>query len=143
MGQYLQDGRRNIFETVLRFTQPPVVEDLKLDVASAEKNAGLSDYYVPELESSLDGLEYLAGQELSYLNQKALEATIDAHRAGGIPVFEITAPDFSARSFGALVYFFELACALSAKLAGVNPFDQPGVEAYKTAMFHLLGKAGF
>lgn len=143
MGQYLQDGRRNIFETVLQFTQPPVVEDLKLDVASAEKNAGLSDYYVPELESSLDGLEYLAGQELSYLNQKALEATIDAHRAGGIPVFEITAPDFSARSFGALIYFFELACALSAKLAGVNPFDQPGVEAYKENMFKLLGKPGY
>ncbi len=126
LGQYLQDGRRNIFETMLEFEQPPVI-----------------DFVVPSSIQNLDGLNYLAGKNLSFINQNALDATIAAHRSGGIPVLEIKAPDLSVRSLGALVYFFELACAISAKLQGVNPFDQPGVEAYKTNMFTRLGKPGF
>lgn len=123
LGQYMQDGRRNIFETMISFIKEPEV-----------------DFEIPELKQDLDQLNYLAGKKLSYVNEQARLATIEAHRAGGIPVFEVVAPDYSAESFGALIYFFELACALSAKLSGVNPFDQPGVEAYKTAMFRLLGK---
>ena len=126
LGQYLQEGRRNIFETMLEFSSAPA-----------------SSLIVPKLASNLDGLAYLEGKTLTYLNQKALEATVAAHRSGGIPVFEIIAPAQSAESFGALVFFFEVACALSAKLSDVNPFDQPGVEAYKQNMFHLLGKPGF
>ncbi len=126
LGQYMQDGRRNLIETMLEFTTPPEV-----------------DFTVPSLAQNLDGLQYIEGKSLNFLNQTALAATVAAHRAGGIPVFEIAAPDFSARSFGALIFFFECACALSALLSGVNPFDQPGVEAYKANMFHLLGKPGF
>lgn len=126
LGQYLQEGRRNIFETMLSFVKPPEV-----------------DFEIPELKQDLDQLNYLAGKKLSFVNEQARLATIEAHRAGGIPVFEVMMPDYSVESFGGLIYFFELACALSAKMTGVNPFDQPGVEAYKTAMFRLLGKTGF
>ncbi len=126
LGQYLQDGRRNIFETVLKIEHPTADE-----------------ISVPKLSAGLDGLAYLEGKTLDYLNQTALEATVAAHREGGIPVSVITVPRLHERSLGALIYFFELACALSAKLSGVNPFDQPGVEAYKRNMFHLLGKPGF
>lgn len=126
LGQYLQDGRRNIFETMLRFSEEsaPAVT-------------------VPRLAKDLDGLKYLEGKTLDFLNTKALEATVAAHRDGGIPVSEIIIPALDEKSLGALIYFFELSCALSAKLSGVNPFDQPGVEAYKRNMFHLLGKPGF
>lgn len=126
LGQYLQEGRRNLFETMLEFTTPPA-----------------SDLVVPTAPDNLDGLQYLEGKSLTELNQKALEATVAAHRDGGIPVVELTAPDQSATSLGALVFFFEAACAISAQLTGVNPFDQPGVEAYKTNLFRLLGKPGF
>lgn len=126
LGQYLQEGRRNIFETVIKITRP-----------------GEHEIKVPQLENDLDGLKYLEGQTLDYLNQTALAATVAAHREGGIPVSEITILDLHERSIGSLIYFFELACALSAKLSKVNPFDQPGVEAYKRNMFHLLGKPGF
>lgn len=126
LGQYLQDGRRNIFETMLRF---------------AKDNT--SSLTVPVLPKDLDGLKYLEGKTISYINNQALEATIAAHRAGGIPVSEITLPSLDECSLGALIYFFELSCAISAKLSGVNPFDQPGVETYKRNMFHLLGKPGF
>ena len=126
LGQYLQDGRRNIFETMLRFSE---------DDAPAVT--------VPRLAKDLDGLKYLEGKTLDFLNTKALEATVAAHREGGIPVSEITIPTLDEKSLGALIYFFELSCALSAKLSGVNPFDQPGVEAYKRNMFHLLGKPRF
>lgn len=126
LGQYLQEGRRNIFETMLEFEQPSSI-----------------DFSVPSDAQNLDGLNYLAGKNLSFINQNALDATIAAHRSGGIPILEIKSPDLSASSLGALVYFFELACAISAKLQGVNPFDQPGVEAYKTNMFARLGKPGF
>lgn len=126
LGQYLQDGRRNIFETMLRFSE---------DDAPAVT--------VPRLAKDLDGLKYLEGKTLDFLNTKALEATVAAHREGGIPVSEITIPTLDEKSLGALIYFFELSCALSAKLSGVNPFDQPSVEAYKRNMFHLLGKPRF
>jgi glucose-6-phosphate isomerase len=97
------------------------------------------DIEVPEMSENLDGLKYLEGSELGYINSKAKDATITAH-SQHIPVFEIVMPDLSARSLGSLVYFFELACAISAKFEQVNPFDQPGVEAYKNEMFRLLGK---
>lgn len=126
LGQYLQEGRRNIFETMLEFATPPA-----------------SELTVPQVSDNLDGLKYLEGKTLTELNQKALEATVTAHRDGGIPVVELIAPDQSTPSLGALIFFFETACALSAQLVGVNPFDQPGVKAYKTNMFHLLGKPGF
>lgn len=126
LGQYLQEGRRNIFETMLEFATPPA-----------------SELTVPQANDNLDGLQYLEGKTLTELNQKALEATVTAHRDGGIPVVELIAPDQSTPSLGALIFFFETACALSAQLVGVNPFDQPGVEAYKNNMFHLLGKPGF
>lgn len=126
LGQYLQDGRRNIFETMLRFSEE-----------------GAPAVTVPRLAKDLDGLKYLEGKTLDFLNTKALEATVAAHREGGIPVSEITIPTLDEKSLGALIYFFELSCALSAKLSGVNPFDQPGVEAYKRNMFHLLGKPRF
>lgn len=125
LGQYLQEGRRNIFETVLDFQTPA------------------SSITVPAMTANLDGLAYLEGRPLSELNHIALVATVNAHRDGGIPVFTLSAPAISERTLGALVFFFELACAMSATLSGVNPFDQPGVEAYKTNMFKLLGKPGF
>lgn len=128
LGQYLQEGRRNIFETILNF-QTSSLQDRELKV--------------PHSSSDLDGLQYLEGKTLDEINRVAMKATIQAHRDGGIPVDEIIIPDFSTKSFGALVYFFELSCALSARLGNINPFDQPGVEAYKKNMFHLLGKPGF
>lgn len=127
LGQYLQDGRRNIFETVLEIADP-----------------GEIDFAVPILPGAdVDGLKYLEDRRLSEINRIACEATIAAHRTGGIPVFEVELPALDAKSLGAAIYFFEYACALSAKLCGVNPFDQPGVEAYKQNMFHLLGKPGY
>ena len=126
LGQYLQEGRRNIFETVLSFDPDPE-----------------TDFIIPESAQNLDGLNYLAGKKLSYLNQTAEAATISAHRAGGIPVYQLMTDKIDIRTMGALIYFFELSCAISAKLSGVNPFNQPGVEAYKNNMFHLLGKPGF
>ncbi len=124
LGQYMQDGRRNIFETVLE-----VEKYLQPDLA------------VPVIPGAdVDGLKYLEDRMLSDINRVATQATVIAHRTGGIPVSEIIAPDLSEHSLGALIYFFEYACALSAKLSGVNPFDQPGVEQYKRNMFTLLGK---
>lgn len=127
LGQYIQEGRRDIFETVLEIAK-----------------ASTTDYAIPILPGAdVDGLKYLEDRMLSDINRTACEATITAHRAGGIPVSEIIMPDLSERSLGALLYFFEYACALSAQLSGVDPFDQPGVEMYKNNMFKLLGKPGF
>ena len=126
MGQYLQQGRRNIMETVVKITTP-----------------NPRSIVVPEDKENLDDLNYLAGKSLDYINAKAEEATVRAHRLGGIPVLEIEMPDFSERTIGEMIYFFELSCALSASISGVNPFDQPGVETYKQNMFSLLGKPGF
>ena len=121
LGQYMQEGRRNIFETIINVTdENPLIT-------------------VPSLEENLDGLKYLEGKSLAYINQNALRATVTAH-SDSIPVVEITTPEINEVELGKLIYFFELSCAISAKLQGVNPFDQPGVEAYKNEMFRLLGK---
>ena len=123
MGQYIQQGRRNLFETVVKITTPTQ-----------------RSIVVPNDPANLDGLNYLAGNNLDAINQKALEATVRAHRLGGIPVLEIEIPNLSASTIGELIYFFELSCAISAKICGVNPIDQPGVETYKQNMFQLLGR---
>ena len=125
LGQYLQDGRRNIFETVVKIT-------------TATENIN-----VTATPDNLDGLDYLEGRSINYINEQALNATVAAHKAGGIPVLEIEMPNLTEQAIGALIFFFEIGCAVSAKLSKVNPFDQPGVEAYKTEMFKLLGKPGF
>ena len=125
MGQYIQQGRRNLFETF---------------VEVRDDYAGVT---VPEATDDLDGLKYLEGRELDYINKTANAATREAHTSGGVPVLEIIIPTVDERSLGALIYFFEMSCALSGFTLGVNPFDQPGVEAYKTRMFELLGKPGY
>ena len=125
MGQYIQQGRRNLFETF---------------VEVRDEYAGV---VVPEMTDNLDGLKYLEGRELDYINKMANAATREAHMSGGVPVLEIIMPTIDERSLGALIYFFEMSCALSGFTLGVNPFNQPGVEAYKTRMFELLGKPGY
>ncbi|MCL2368519.1 MAG: glucose-6-phosphate isomerase [Oscillospiraceae bacterium] len=124
MGQYLQDGMRNLTETVISF------ERFRRDLT------------LPELPEDLDGLNYLAGQNLESINHNARRATTEAHIEGGVPVLEISLPDMGETTFGQLVYFFQYACALSGYLQGINPFDQPGVEAYKKNMFRRLGRPG-
>lgn len=130
LGQYMQQGRPNIFETILTFERNP---------APKYMNRLNPEITVPKMPENLDELAYLEDEELGVINGKAKDATITAH-SQHIPVFEIVMPDLSARSLGSLIYFFELACAISAKFEQVNPFDQPGVEAYKKEMFKLLGK---
>ena len=149
LGQYIQQVRRNIIETVVKITTEPATSTTTSQQPSTETAAPASSYTatplitVPKFGQDQDGLGYLEGKSLDYIASKALEATVDAHRAGGIPVFELEIEELSARTIGHLIFFFEYACAISAKLQGVNPFDQPGVEAYKNNMFHLLGKPGF
>ena len=130
LGQYMQEGRPNIFETILTFKNMPAPKNLK------RINPQL---VVPKMTENLDGLKYLEEKELGFINEKAKDATITAH-AKHIPVLELVIPSLSERSLGALIYFFELACAISAKFEQVDPFNQPGVEAYKQEMFRLLGK---
>lgn len=125
LGQYIQEGRRNLFETVVIAEKPP------------------SDIEIGMAEDDLDGLNYLAGMSVDDVNKKAVEGTMIAHVDGGVPNVLIRVPDLSPHTFGYLVYFFELSCAVSGYLLGVNPFDQPGVEAYKKNMFALLGKPGY
>ena len=125
MGQYMQEGRRMLQETVVFF------DKARTSIA------------VPSDEENLDGLNYLAGREMSYINEKAMQATKAAHISGGVPVTEIRLPEISEETVGALIYFFEYACGVSGYISGVNPFNQPGVEAYKKNMFHLLGKPGY
>ncbi len=125
LGQYVQDGLRNLFETVLYVENPAC------------------DILIPEDPENLDGLNYIAGKPLSFVNQKACEGTALAHVSGEVPNLMITIPELSAYYFGQLVYFFEKACGISGYLLGVNPFDQPGVEDYKRNMFALLGKPGY
>lgn len=125
LGQYIQEGRRNIFETAL------VLEKVK------------SNLKVPTAEADLDGLGYLEGKTLHYVNGKAIEGVRNAHVAGAVPNIRLIIPKADAENLGYLFYFFEKACAISGYLLGVNPFDQPGVEAYKRSMFELLGKPGF
>ena len=125
MGQYMQEGRRNLFETFVKIKQ-------------AHKGVK-----VPKFGEDLDGLAYLEGKELSYISKKANEATEKAHFAGGVPTISLTMPELDERSLGALIYFFEMSCALSGFCLGVNPFNQPGVEEYKKNMFKLLKKPGY
>ncbi len=125
LGQYIQDGQRTLFETVLTI-----------------KDCG-GDYTIPTDADNVDGLNFIAGKTLDYVNKTAMLATLLAHNDGGVPNIVIELEDRSAASFGYLVYFFELACAVSGYILGVNPFDQPGVEAYKKNMFALLGKPGY
>ena len=125
LGQFIQDGSRIMFETVLSF------ENSETDIT------------INNDEDNLDNLNYLVGKKLSYINQKAMEGTIKAHVAGEVPNIKINIKDLTTKSIGELIYFFEKACAMSAELLEVNPFNQPGVEAYKTNMFELLEKPGY
>jgi glucose-6-phosphate isomerase len=125
MGQYLQEGRRDILETMLW------VKKEEVDIA------------VPKDKDDREGLNFLAGKKLSWVNEQAMKGTAAAHKDGGVPVLRLTMNEISEYSLGYLYYFFEMACAISGTLLGVNPFDQPGVEAYKKNMFALLGKKGY
>jgi glucose-6-phosphate isomerase len=125
LGQYIQEGERHLFETIIKVT-----------------NAG-EDVLIPREDKDLDELNYLHQKPLSYVNLQALKGTMMAHKDGGVPNMLLEIPAFDAYTFGYLVYFFEIACAMSAYLIDVNPFNQPGVEAYKKNMFALLGKKGF
>ncbi len=125
MGQYIQDGMRFIFETVI-------------DVEKAAHSVT-----VKEDSENLDGLNYLAGMDLDHINKQAMKGTVMAHESGGVPNIILHVPELTAYHFGAMVYFFEKACGISGYMLGVNPFDQPGVEAYKRNMFRLLGKPGY
>ncbi len=125
MGQYIQDGRRLMFETVLKVESPN------------------SDIEVPYDEANVDKLNFLAGKTVDFVNTKAFQGTLLAHTDGSVPNLVINIPKLDAYHFGALVYFFEKACGVSGYILGVNPFNQPGVEAYKKNMFALLGKPGF
>ncbi len=122
LGQYIQEGRRNLFETVISIEKPERDITLKME------------------EDDLDNLNYLAGKTLSYVNKKAMEGTIEAHVDGDVPNIVVNIEKLDANNIGQLIYFFELACAMSGEILGVNPFNQPGVEKYKTNMFRLLGK---
>ena len=125
MGQYIQEGKRILFETVLN------VENAKREIT------------IDEVDVDLDGLNYLAGKTVDFVNKKAFQGTLLAHTDGNVPNLIVNIPKLDEYNFGYLVYFFEKACALSGYILGVNPFDQPGVEAYKKNMFALLGKPGF
>lgn len=125
MGQYIQDGERNLMETVL-----------KVKTNSSEITIQADD-------QNLDGLNYLAGKEMGYVNTKAMEGTIQAHVNGNVPNLLIEIEQLDEENIGELIYFFEKAVAMSGYLLGVNPFNQPGVEEYKKNMFHLLEKPGY
>ena len=125
MGQYIQDGLRNLFETVIS------VENSNHELR------------IPMESDDLDQLNYIAGKRISEVNHKAELGTVLAHEDGGVPNIRIVIPEVSAYVLGELIYFFEMACAVSGYMLDVNPFDQPGVEAYKKNMFALLGKKGF
>ena len=125
MGQYIQDGRRGLFETVLNIEAP------KKDITLGED------------KDNIDGLNFLAGKTLDYVNKKAFQGTVLAHVSGGVPNMVVSIDKADEYHFGYMVYFFEKACGISGYLLGVNPFDQPGVEEYKKNMFALLGKPGY
>lgn len=125
LGQYIQEGRRIMFETVLN------IENIEKDIT------------INFDEDNLDNLNYLQEKKLSYVNQKAMEGTIQAHTEGGVPNIVMDIDYLNEESLGELIYFFEKACAMSAELLEVNPFNQPGVEKYKTNMFKLLKKPGY
>ncbi len=124
MGQYIQDGLKNIFETVILVGEPA------------------NKLIIPEDSQNLDGLNYLAGKRLQDVNEMAARGTVMAHVDGNVPNMQIHIPVINEKTLGELIYFFEMSCAVSGYILGVNPFDQPGVEAYKRNMFALLGKPG-
>lgn len=125
MGQYIQQGQRNLIETVINVVKPQ------------------SDIEIKKDEDNLDGMNFVAGKTLDYVCKKAMEGTIQAHVNGGVPNVLIDLETLNEENLGALIYFFELACAMSGSILGVNPFNQPGVEEYKKNMFRLLGKPGY
>ena len=125
MGQYIQEGRRNLFETVISIENPK------------------SDITINSDEDNLDGLNYLAGKTLDYVNKKAMEGTVEAHVSGDVPNIMLSIENLDEENLGELIYFFEKACAMSGMILGVNPFNQPGVEEYKKNMFKLLKKPGY
>ena len=125
MGQYIQEGKRNIFETVIKI------------------NKNQSEITIQPDDRNLDGLNYLAGKELGYVNSKAMEGTVLAHVKGNVPNLMIEIEELNEENLGHLIYFFEKACAVSGNILGVNPFNQPGVEEYKKNMFRLLEKPGY
>ncbi|WP_251547332.1 glucose-6-phosphate isomerase [Limosilactobacillus caecicola] len=125
LGQYIQEGRRFLMETVVKLDEPN------------------HDMTIPDAKSNLDGLEYLQGKNMDWVNTKAYEAVVAAHTTGGVPVMTVHIDKEDEYTLGYLIYFFEVAIAISGYLNGINPFNQPGVEAYKTNMFGLLGKPGY
>ena len=125
MGQWIQEGERTIFETVLSVNKPN------------------KTMVIPTDEANLDGLNFLAGKRVDEVNKMAELGTMLAHVDGGVPNICIEIPEMNEYEFGYLVYFFEKACAISGYVLGVNPFNQPGVESYKKNMFALLGKPGY
>src|SRR5690606_35213862 len=122
LGQLIQDGKRNIFETTINVEIPR------------------RDLIVKEIEDDIDGLNFIAGKTVDFVNKKAFEGTVKAHTEGQVPNLIINIPELNEYYIGKLMYFFEKACAISGYILGVNPFDQPGVEKYKKNMFQLLGK---
>ena len=125
LGQYVQDGQRIMFETVLNL------------------ETSREEIIIGEEPVDLDGLNYLAGQTVEFVNKSAMNGTVLAHTDGQVPNFVINIPEVNEFYLGELFYFFEFACGVSGYLLGVNPFNQPGVESYKKNMFALLGKPGF
>ena len=126
LGQFIQDGSPILFETIINILEPK------------------DDIQIPHDEEDLDGLNYLEGKDLAFVNQKAFEGTLKAHTEdGGVPCNVIELDRLDAKTLGHLFYFFMRACAMSAYLLDINPFNQPGVEIYKKNMFHLLGKKGY
>ena len=125
MGQYIQQGIRNLAETVLNIENPN------------------SNFKINSDDDNLDGLNYLVGKDLDYVNKKAMEGTIEAHVSGNVPNTVISVEKLDEENIGELIYFFELACAVSGNILGVDPFNQPGVEEYKKNMFRLLEKPGY
>ena len=125
LGQYIQDGRRTMFETVVLF-----------DKCKKEVTLGTDP-------TNVDGLNFLSGKTMGFINQKAFEGTVLAHNDGGVPNIVLNVPEMNESELGYLIYFFEKACAISGYMLGVNPFNQPGVESYKKNMFALLGKPGY
>ena len=125
LGQFIQDGSRVMFETVMQFAKPQ------------------KEFFLKDDPTNVDGLRFLSNQNMSVVNRKAYEGTVIAHTEGGVPNIVLEAPELNEYELGYIIYFFEKACAISGYLLGVNPFNQPGVESYKKNMFALLGKPGY
>lgn len=125
LGQFIQDGSRVMFETVVQFAKPQ------------------KEFFLKDDPANVDGLNFLSNQNMSIVNRKAFEGTVIAHTEGGVPNIVLEIPELNEYELGFIIYFFEKACAISGYLLGVNPFNQPGVESYKKNMFALLGKPGY